>query len=503
MDNNSYWLEIKNAINKRKISSKIITTDVLIIGGGISGITTAYNLMKNGINCTIAEKDTIGSKATGHTTGKITNVISDLYLKIFKSKDLKSTKLYYEALSEGMVILKNIIDIENIDCDFEKVTSYIYAQTNEGVKTLQKISNLNKHMNINFKTLTKVPLNIEVKKALSYDNQYQFHSIKYINGLVNIIKDKVKVLENISIFSIDKKNNKYECSASNLKIVCNKIVMCTKYPLNYKVNNYFSKLYQEKSYAIRFKSNKKINGQYINVDNKIRSFRHLVNENMNILVGDTISKENIDKETEFNQLKEDLFKFDKNALITHTWFSEDVFPIDYIPLIGKYNSNDEIYLISGFSKWGLSTSQIAAKVISDILLNKKNKYINLFNPRRSMHLNNPLNSFKFTKKAINGLLIARFLIKKVNLKDIKINTGSHIKFDNKTYLAYRKSNQEFIFLKPNCPHMLCSVKWNNLNKTWDCMCHGSIFRKNGKVIYGPSTKDLENVTTYIKTKYLL
>lgn len=497
MKNNSYWL---NGINCNHQNPKMINkTDILIIGAGMTGLMIGYELSKNKKDIIIVDSGKIFHGVSSKTTAKLTTMHNQLYQDINAYHGLKKAKLYYKSQKEALDYIINIIETEKIDCDLEKQDSYIYATNQDGTNKLLKEFSILKKIGLDVELIDNLKIDIKIKYAIKCNNQYMFHPMKYLNKIKDIIeKKRIPIYQNYNAIKIEKENNYYNVLFSNgEKIKTNKIIMANHYPFFNPSGMYYAKLYQENNYLVAFKTEKNIDGMYINSEKPVLSLRSYNNgnEKIGIMVGNSHKAGNkVNYHRCMSKLKNSVYEFDKNAIIINEWTNQDVMSIDFLPFIGQYSRfHPNIYVATAFHTWGMTNSHVAALLISKEITNTESEYKKLYSPLRFSHIRSPIESIKIIGKAINGLIISRFFTYKNNLKNIKEKSGDIIKYKGKYYAVYRISKNEYIYLKPNCPHTYCFMQWNNNEKTWDCKCHGSRFDIYGNVIIGPATKSLKRV----------
>lgn len=488
----SIWMKDYYDKNLPSIN-KDINTPVLIIGGGIAGLMCAYNFMKNRIDFILVDSKKLASGVSASTTAQITFAHTNLYDDIIKKHGQKEAGQYLESQLEGFKVMKNIIKEEKIECDYKEESTIIGAYYQKNMKILD---NLYKILNIyNLEKL--LPANndiISYKKGVEVENQFIINPVKYMIGIINILIDKkCKLYENSQVTKILKQENNYEVIINNrYKIKTNKIVMTCHYPIINPDNLYFTKIFQSKSYAIAFKTNVKINANYLSLDEPYYYFRTYDKDTLIIGGSDHYTGINNDIEKCYDDLLSKIYKIDKNAEIVSKWFTEDCMPIDSLPYVGTYSNNHQnIILVTGFQKWGFTNSHIASINVTNILLGKK--YDTLYKTHRFTLLRDLKSTARMIVHSIDGLVISKLFIKKADIENIEIGSGKVLKSNNTNVLVYRESKDEFIFLKNKCTHLGCSLIWNDVDKVWESKCHGSIFDRYGKVIYGPAIKDLEEI----------
>ena len=407
--------------------------DVLIIGGGIAGVLCAYMLEKEGVDYILLESDKICKKTTAFTTAKITSLHGFIYSKLIKEFDLEFASQYYEANEEAIKEYKKIA--KEVDCDFETVSSYIYSFYNK--KRLEKEFNAIRSLGINASYADETELPFEIAGAIKFEKQAIFNPLKFIKG---ISKD-LKIYENSQVIKV-KKNFAYTDKA---KINAKKIIFATHFPFVDLHGLYSLKMYQEKSYAIAFKGDKKINNAYID-DKSLLSVRGY---NDYIILGG--QKHRTGKSSggwdALAAFKEKYFPGNK---IEYKWATEDTITLDGVPYIGRYSKlSKDKYVITGFNKWGMTSSMLGARLICDLILERKNRYEKIFSPQRPI---------------LRKQLAVNILEASANI--VSIST-------------------------PRCTHLGCKLVWNKKERTWDCPCHGSKFNESGEVLNGPANKNLK------------
>jgi nitrite reductase/ring-hydroxylating ferredoxin subunit len=319
--------------------------------------------------------------------------------------------------------------------------------------------------------------------------------MKYMMGIIDIlIKNNIPLYENSTVTKIEKnEDNEYEVTINNkYKIKTDKIIMACHYPFLNPDNLYFAKIYQSKSYAIAFKTKLKLNANYVSLDEPYYYLRTYDKSTLIIGGSDHFTGINNDIEKCYEILEDKIYELDKNAEILCKWFTEDCMPIDSLPFVGKYShKNPNIILVTGFLKWGFTNSHIAAKNVTNMLLNKK--YSDLYKTYRCTLFRDLKSTCRMIAHVADGLLISKLNVKKYELDKIQIGSGKVMKYNGTNALVYRESKSKFIFLENKCTHMGCSLIWNDVDKVWESKCHGSIFDRYGHVIYGPAFKDLKKL----------
>ena len=412
---------------------KNISTDVLIIGGGIAGILCAYMLRQAGVDYVLVEANSICSGITQNTTAKITSQHGLIYHTILKKYGLEFAKLYLEANENAVSQFKKLT--KNVDCDFQTISSYVYSKNNQQ-KIKEELSALQK-IGYPAKFVSRLDIPFQIAGAVYFPNQAQFHVLKF---LYEISKD-LKIFENTNV-----------CELVGLTAITNKgrikaknIIVTTHFPFLNKHGLYPLKLYQHRSYVIALENAPKVDGMYVDEAKNGLSFRNCRDL---LLIGGG-SHRTGKQGGAFPELEDFALKHYPKAKIKYRWATQDCMSLDNIPYIGPYSKNtDGLYVATGFNKWGMTSSMVAASILCDMVQGKINPYAAVFSPSRSI---------LHPQLAINGVESAVNLLTPTTKR---------------------------------CPHLGCALKWNKIEHTWDCPCHGSRFTEAGKLIDNPATGNL-------------
>lgn len=476
MKNKSIWEDVIKGTTYPELKEDI-SVDVLIIGGGITGVNTGYQLLNSGLKVALLEKNLIGSGVSSRTTGKLTYLQENMASKIALFYGKKKAREYIDSQKEAIVLARNIIHKEKIDCNLEKVRSYIFA--NSETKKLEKEKKLLKKLGIKVKS-SKMLLNGErVKKSYYVDDTYVFHPVKYIRSLAKICADRgTLIYENTKVLKISYDKG-YTCVTPYGKVFCKYLVFAGHYPYFLKPLWLIFKAYIEKSY-IKAVEGKNYKFSAITVGGDVRSIRYFRDGEDSFKIELAKSHNFAIKNNEKANFKDLLQEGDKGYL----WSNKDIMTIDALPYIGKIDKKN-FYIGTGYNTWGMTNGVLAGKILSDIILEKNNKYIKLFSPKRfsllasfreGIILGSSAYSFMKTRLSKNKRWYSsRVCFKKMGGREVGIYTDTK----GEKHIVYNL-----------CPHLKCRLIFNEIEKTWDCPCHGSRFDIDGKCIEGPSNYDI-------------
>lgn len=492
-----YWRDSTSLPTFPKLAENI-RTEVAIIGAGITGITTAYLLSKKGMKVVLIDSGNILNGTTGHTTAKITAQHDLIYDELIHHFGADQARLYYEANEKALQFIKETIQTNNIDCDFTEEDAYLYTTCNDGLHKLTKEYEAYKKLNIPCDYVDSIPIPISVQAALVMKNQAQFHPLHYLKNLVDqFVEAGGTIYEQTTAIDIEKGSYPQVITKDGHRITCGYVVSSSHFPF-YDPSFFFTRMYAERSYVLAIKAKKDYpGGMYLSIDNPTRSLRYTtMNGEKLILVGGENHKTGQGINTMLHY--EALYSFAEETFgiheISYRWSTQDLTTLDKVPYIGHINENNpNIFVATGYRKWGMTTSTAAAQILTAAITKTKSPYKDLFAPSR-FHSDPDIKTFvsqnlDVAKHLIEGKL--EFVLRKP--EDLENGEGSVVRVNGKRAGAYKDDEGKLHIVDTTCTHLGCEVEWNSGDCTWDCPCHGSRFSIEGDVIEGPAEKPLKRV----------
>ena len=495
---NSYWIESTKNLGNFEALSKNISCDVCIIGAGMFGLTTAYYLCKKGLKVVVLDKSEIGVKASGHTTAKITSQHGLIYKYLIHDLGVDIAKKYLTANEEAIKNIKHIIDEEKIECDYEVQSNFIYAISPEELsKVRDEVQSVNS-LGFNAQFVADLSVPFEKKGAIMFPNQAMFHPRKYMLGLCYCIqKNDSEIFTNSTVYDVKRIDDNYETYTKDNTVKSKYVVLASHYPIINFPGFYFTKMYQDTSYIIGIDAKSApFDGMYINSMPPTYSYRWANLNNKQILLlggaGHKIGENNITNASTYDVLEQKAKELYPNSEVLYKWNTRDCITLDKVPYIGEFSSlMPNLYVGTGFNKWGMTSSNVAANIITDKILGIENKYEEAFTSTRLKPVKNRWEMKDMLKQLTSSLVIEKLKIPDETINEIKNDSGKIVEINGQKVGIYKDSSEKLFAVKPVCSHLGCTLSWNNVDKTWDCPCHGSRFDFKGKNIYDPAIKDLE------------
>lgn len=416
--------------------------DVIVIGAGMAGLLTAYYLQEEGKKVLVLEAKEVASGQTGRTTAKITSQHGMKYTELADKVGMKTAHLYAKANEQAISEYEKLIEKEKIDCHFKRVSAYLYTRNPEKVDLLKREADLAFLFDIRAEFTENVELPFSVEGACCFENQAEFDA----DAFVAHIASKVEVKEQTKVLAIRKrkiltKEGTYE--ADN-------IVVATHYPFRNFPGFYFLRQHQERSYVLALSGCHKIEGIYYGIDEDGLSFRQ--KGDILLLGGGTRRTGEHTCADSYGKLLEKAEEYYSDAKVEDMWSAQDCMPHDGIPFIGKYSIfMPHVYVATGFQKWGMTTSMVAAHILKDTICGKENPYSKIFSPQR-FYVRAGWNDF---------------------YKDLKVSVKG-------LWHGWVKQDE------PRCSHLGCGLHFNPQEERWECPCHGSRFDEKGDLLDNPA-----------------
>ncbi|MCD8509531.1 MAG: FAD-dependent oxidoreductase [Bacillus sp. (in: Bacteria)] len=494
----SLWRDVE--VDSFPPLSENIETDVTVIGAGITGVTSAYLLMKKGYNVVLLEAGRIVEGTTGHTTAKVTSQHALIYAELIKNLGKEKAKLYYEANQEALRMIDEIRKEHDIECDFDYETAYVYGENENDADRIEKEAKAYEELGIDGGLTEDTDLPFAYSAAIQMHNQAQFHPVKYLKGMANILQQNgVSIYEKTRAVDVKKGDRPEVVTENDHTITSDHVVIASHVPFKDLEGLYFSRLRAERSYILAAKVEKKIpKGIYINAGSPKRSIRHWKNDEGEtfLIVGGEEHTAGQSRNTEEDLEKLRNFAHEHFTVkdIPFHWSSQDIFTLDRVPYVGPITKNQpNIHVATGFSKWGMTNGTNAAKLITDLISNEDNRYEDLFSPSRFKKHQDVKN---FLKESANAA--KQYVKGKVNKgdkepEDLNEDEGGIVSVNGKKAGAYKDSDGNLTIVDVTCTHMGCDCEWNNSERTWDCPCHGARYKPDGEVIEGPATEPLKKL----------
>lgn len=488
----SLWQKDNTLKDFEPVSSDI-QADVIIIGAGMTGVTTAYNLINTNLNVVLIDRNKCFNEVTAKSTGKVTYLQDLRYQDIMNVYDFETAKLYYESQKEAIRIVKKNVKDNEIECNLEKVESVTFTQDEKEIPKFEAEEKFFDALGVKYYRTSSMVKDDAIKRLIMVKNTYVFNPVKYLKGLMKVLKksDNVKVYEQSVATKIRKEDGYYVVLVNDYEVKVKKIVIACNYPFFTLPGLTPLKTYLEKSYICASKTDEAKKISAITSNYPTVSFRYYEDKDSKYFIYLNNSSKISDKlnyKSNYDKCVSTIKEITGKAP-TFKWTNMDVMTHDSLPLVGKISPDEpNVFIGTGYNTWGMTGSTIAAKIICDLIKNKSNKYTDAFCPSRKTNLKK-LKNFVVNTMFSNTKAYALNLVKK-NPYWYK-NKAVVTKINGMRVGVYFDNDGNKHVVSNVCPHLKCFLTFNTVDKTWDCPCHGSRFDTDGNAIKGPSAYDIK------------
>lgn len=483
------------------------TTDILIVGGGISGLTTAYCLAKKGKKVVLVEDGHLGSGESGRTTAHITCALDDRYFEIERTFDEKTAMLTANSHMAAIEFIDHTVKLNNINCNFKRIDGYLFLHPEDEKETLEEEYAATKRCGLSTKMLAHIP-GIRAERGehcIQFPNQGQFHILLYLEGLAKAITDLGgKIYTNTKAENINSKG----AEANGVKIKANHIVVATNTPINDWVTMH-TKQWPFRTYVIGAKIEKgKVpyalwwdtgnpNSEWFSKPYHYVRLEEFDKKHDMLIVGGEDHRTGQDQDGKHDE--EERYRslqrwakrhFPEMEAVAFKWSGQVMEPLDSLAYIGKNPGDDNIYIITGDSGNGITHGTLGGMIICDLITGTVNSWSQIYEPARvTMNV-----TWKYLSQV--GNMVAQYSdwldgddIN--NVGELKAGEGGIISDGFKKLAVYRDENNELHSCSGVCPHLGGVLHWNKDEKTFDCPLHGSRFNWDGILLNGPANSNLK------------
>ena len=496
----SLWqhnMEDYTSTDGRSVSNKYF--DVVIVGGGITGITTGLLLQKAGRNVLIAEAHSVAFGTTGGTTAHLNTLLDNTYDVIEKKFDKDDAKLLAKATRQSLDLFKKHIDEYKIECGYRELPAYLYAQTEEQVEQLDKIFEATKEAGVETTISNTIPVQIPFTKAMEVPAQGQIHPSRYVYALAHEFEKAGGVIaQNCRITGVEE-GEVLEIESCYGTLRAKYLIYATHIPPGVNILHFRCAPYRSYAIAVELKNEADYPaGLAYDLYDPYHYFRTQEVDGKKYLIAggeDHKTADETNTEACFDKLEAYVRNFYDIKEVAFRWSSQYFEPADGLAYIGHLPGHAQnMFVATGYGGNGITYSHIAAMVLTDLITTGKSEYEKLFSPSRVKPVAGFSNFVKEAVDVVGHLIKTPFSKEKIqSLAELAPGEGRIVKYEGEAIALYKDESGEVHAVSPACSHIKCQVGWNSAEKSWDCPCHGSRYSYDGEVLTGPARKDLQQI----------
>ncbi len=493
IESESYWLKTGHRTHYPKLEEDL-ETEVAVVGAGIAGILSAWQLVKQGKQVTLFERFRILNGTTGNTTAKLSAQHGLNYAKLIERYGTETARLYYEANMLGINQIKAIAKELNLENFVEDETVYVFTTDPAKVPSFVKEKEAYDKLGIDGDLLKETPLGFKIESAISMNKQGILHPVEFLNGVLAALSKKgMRVYEQTLINDMKQQDDKSLVlkSDNGHSVKCKYVVFATHYPLIEVDHHYDYGVWARTTQAMAFKTDKKLfNGAHIAYDTPsitLRTMEYFGDHYLLIGGQSHVTGDGFSDEERYEKIDELAHKYFNVGKPVYKWLTHDLMTKDHVPFMGRlYPQFPNVYTITGLNAWGLANSSAGAVMIADMIMGRQSPYTKMYDPFREIpeipsDAEKEKSSSEVSKVADSAV------------ENLERDKQTIIMHDRKRVGVYKDKNGKVYYFDLACTHLGCDLGLNDGDKTWDCPCHGSRFDKFGRVIYGPAIKNLNEV----------
>ena len=470
-----------------------LRAEVAVVGAGIVGLTTALLLAESGASVAVVEAGEVGRSVTGYTTAKVSSLHGLTYRTLVGKHGEERARLYGEANEAGLEKIAALVRELAIDCDFRRKPNFTYTVTESDRSEVEEEAEVAARLGLPAAFDETLDLPFRVFGAVRFERQAEFHPVRYLHGLLGrLLELGVPVVEGTRVTSADDGKPVRLGTDTGWTVTADRVVIATHFPLLDR-GVWFARVHPQRSYAMTVRARGPLpQAMYLSTESPAHTIRTVPADGGELLlVGGESHKPGMRHSGEaYGRLEawaRDNFDVDG---VEHRWATQDNMPVDGLPYVGRlWPLSDRLLMATGFKKWGLANGTAAAMILADTIAGRENGWQPAYDasrvtPRQSAP--------KFLKEnATVGALFFGDRLRRGSADDLPPGEGRIVRHGLRQAAVYRDEDGELHALSARCTHLGCIVKWNGVEKTWDCPCHGSRFDTNGDVVHGPAVKPLE------------
>ncbi len=477
--------------------------DVVIIGGGLSGLTAGLLLQRAGYRTAILEQSHLGNGETGRTSAHLTEFPDAGFSRLVSDFGLDHARAVAQSKREAIGQIERLA--REVPCDFVRVPGYLFSEDEGDRSHLINEAKCCTDCGIAVQIHDRAPLTFATAAAMEVPDQAQFHPIKYIAGLIRLYAEAGGTISEMThVRAIDESNGDCRVRTDRATITCEYVVAVTDAPIT-RGALLDTKLRASRSYimAVHVDDRAIPNGLFWDTNEPYHYIRSATTSHgLIVLVGGEDHRVGTDAGADAFAALE---RYTRDRFLVRDvvcqWSGQIMEPVDGLPYIGLREENSHVIVGTGHSGNGLTFGTVAAQMAADIIAGRVNPYAELYSPTR------PLGARQWAKYAAQNLPAAWTLVTDMlplpvstSTDDLKAGEGRLMRIGAEKAAAARDRNGVLHVISATCTHMGCEVAWNDVEQTWDCPCHGSRYDVDGTVLHGPATAPLEGLSTFVRLR---
>jgi len=494
----SYWIETAPGMSHPALTEDI-TVDVAVIGGGMAGLSTAWEVARGGRSVAVLEADRLAGGVTGHTTAKLTALHTLVYRQLRRTRGAEGAELYGRSQTEAIRRARQLVDELGIECDWEGAPAFTYATERDRVPELREEAEAAREAGLAAGFVTDTELPFPVAGAVKVADQAQFHPRKYLLALAEALTRRGgQLFERTRVLGLHEGEPCRLTTEEGRTVTARDVVVATHYPV-FDRALLFARLAPRRELVVTAPIDPvhAPQGMYITLEENTRSLRtapYHDGTRLLIITGEHFTPGTADVEERFGRLADWATERFGPLDFAYRWATQDNDSSDTVPLVGPLHAGSRhTYVATGFGGWGLSGGIMAGLLLSALIDGREPPWARLYDPRRvGTVLREAPALLKYQAKVAQHFVGDRLApLAGGSVDDIAPGEGAVMRVGAHVCAVSRDASGQVHAVSARCTHLGCLVAFNRAEQAWECPCHGSRFDVDGRILQGPATRPLD------------
>ena len=473
-----------------------LEVDAVVIGAGIAGICTAWELARAGRSVVLLDADRVAAGVTGHTTAKLSVQHTLIYADVAERFGAEGARLYAQSQQDAVEHVVATADELGLDCELERCAAYTYVESDDKVEQIRREVRAARGAGLPASFVTETPLPFDVAGAIRVDDQAQFHPRQYLLGLVEDLTSRGgQVFENTRAVGLEEGKPCRVRTEQGATVTAEHVVVATNYPV-FDRALLFARLSVHREFVVGAAIDEALapEGLFITPEQNTRSVRTAPwepGQRLLVVTGSSFTPGQgnpSDHEQELVTWTQERFPA---AQVVYRWAAQDASTLDGVPYVGAFHLGaTNTWVATGFGGWGMSSGVMAGRLLASLIADDPLPWAGLYDPRRLKPMVETVPALKLQAKVARHFVGDRLFTEASSVDDILPGSGAVTRVDGERCAVYRDDDGTLTAVSATCTHLGCIVGFNDAERAWECPCHGSRFAVDGSVLQGPANSAL-------------